>query len=61
MKDLFTALLDLLDCRGDIIEALMYSGGDFSRIKIEKPSGTYTISISKENETDVNDKENINE
>ena len=59
MKDLFIGLLDFTEGIGNTIEALMYSGSDFSRIKVETESGTYAISISKENEnTGTREKEN---
>ena len=47
MRFLFLKLLDLFDGIGEIKEALMYSGGQFSTIEIEVPSGTYTVSIRK--------------
>ena len=52
MKKLFLAFLSMLDCRGEITEAIMYVGGEFSRIKLETAHGTYQISITKEKENE---------
>ena len=55
MKDLFLSLLfHLLNYKCDITEALMYSSGEFSKFVVETKSGTYSITISKENKTDGN-------
>ena len=50
MKDLFMCLLLNLTRHGDLTEATMYKGGTFSVLKIETNSGTYSVSISKEEE-----------
>ena len=54
MKKIFMRLLDVFDLMGNITEALMYSTGDFSRIKVETEQGNYSITISKETENDGN-------
>lgn len=54
MQDLFISLLRLLECKGAIAEAFMYSGGDFSKITAKTKDGTYSITVSKEKETDGN-------
>lgn len=52
MKDLFMCLLLNLKTHGNITEANMYKGGDFSQVEIATESGIYRISITKQ------DKEN---
>jgi hypothetical protein len=54
MKDLFMCLLLNVVNHGKLTEANMYQGGEFSTMKIVTDSGTYSISISKEEE-----KENV--
>lgn len=54
MKDLFMCLLLNLSRFGNITEAIMYPGGEFTKIKIVTANGTYEFTISKEEETDGN-------
>ena len=57
MNKLFLTILNLLSAESNIIEAVMYKNGDFARIEFEAKdliSGKYSISISKEKETDGN-------
>ena len=54
MKDLFICLLLNLTRHGNVTEATMYKGGTFSILKIETDSGTYSVSISKEEEKNNN-------
>lgn len=54
MKDLFATLLNIFNYKENITEAIMYAGCEFSRICLENESGKYTITISKEKETDGN-------
>ena len=50
MKDLFMCLLLNLKVHGDITEANMYKGGEFSQLEISTDSGKYRISITKREE-----------
>lgn len=54
MKDLFICLLLNLTRHGNVSEATMYQGGTFSILKIETENGTYSVSISKEEEKKKN-------
>ena len=54
MKELFTAIFHIANNNGDIDEAVMYSGGEFSRVTFKTENGTFAISIHKEKETDGN-------
>ena len=55
MKDLFMCLLLNVVNHGKLTEANMYESGKFANMKIKTENGTYSISISKEKETDGND------
>ena len=50
MKDLFMTLLLIMAEKGSLTEANMYASGKYSNMKIKTESGTYSISISKEEE-----------
>lgn len=54
MKDLFLTFLDLLNNKGEITTAQLFSSGDYSQIVMENETGKYTVSIHKESETDEN-------
>ena len=54
MKDLFMCLLLNLKVHGDITEANMYKGGEFSQMEISTPSGDYKISITKQEKENRN-------
>jgi hypothetical protein len=54
MKELFMCLLLNLAQHGKLTEANMYTGGEFSSMKLETENGTYSISISKDKENDGN-------
>ena len=55
MKDLFMCLLLNLTKHGNLTEANMYEGGNYSNLKIATESGTYSISISKQAEEKKNE------
>jgi hypothetical protein len=54
MKDLFVRLLLSLTSQGDITEAYMSKGGNFSSVAIETKDGIYEVSIMKKDEEKVN-------
>lgn len=54
MKELFLALVSCFSQHGDIREAIMYSGCDFSTVTATYKGETFKITISKE-KTDGND------
>lgn len=54
MDKLFLALLKGLAEAGDILQANMYSGGNFSSITFKWDKDTYNFTISKEEKTDGN-------
>jgi hypothetical protein len=50
VKELFLCLLLNLKNHGEITEASMYRGGDFSTIELKTKDDTYIVNIRKENE-----------
>ena len=54
MKKLFLKLIGSFNGSGEISEAVMYSGGELSKIVLETDHGKYAITILKEKETDGN-------
>jgi hypothetical protein len=50
MKDLFLELLSIANKYGEITEADMYAGGNFSSIVFETADETYKFSIVKKEE-----------
>lgn len=40
-------LLDMLDGRGNIIEASLYKSGKYANVTVETEDGEYTFSVSK--------------
>ena len=57
MKDLFITLLDMLDGRGEITEASFHKNSKYARISVELKGGDFSILISKEDETDGNNRD----
>lgn len=47
MKTLFMYLINALNQYGKLLEANLYSGGNYSIITAEFEGNTYTVSISK--------------
>lgn len=50
MKELFMALIKMLDENENVTEAYMYEGDKFAKITYETEKGKYSVAISKEKE-----------
>ena len=50
MNELFMSIFLKLEQLGDVTEATMYKGGDFSTITVNTDDGTFNISISRKKE-----------
>ena len=48
MKRIFEAIYDLVQRKGTLEEALLYRGGNFSKIEYECNGETFIVSITKE-------------